>query len=71
MRKIQARKKSSQRYNESIYVDVSGVILFRSIASLIIYKQQIGFALSASKDKDPVIFDVVNSFQNLYKIGGV
>ena len=58
--------------NEGIHVeDVSGVILFRPTVSPIIYKQQIGRALSASKTKDPIIFDVVNNIENLYSIGVV
>ena len=58
--------------NEGIHVeDVSGVILFRPTISPIIYKQQIGRALSASKSKEPVIFDVVNNIENLYSIGAV
>ena len=55
--------------NEGIHVeDVSGVILFRPTVSPIIYKQQIGRALSASKTKDPVIFDVVNNIEKLKAI---
>ena len=58
--------------NEGIHVeDVSGVILFRPTVSPIIYKQQIGRALSASKTKDPIIFDVVNNIENLYSIGTI
>lgn len=49
--------------NEGVHVDdVNGVILFRPTVSPIIYKQQIGRALSASKSaKAPVIFDIVNN----------
>ena len=58
--------------NEGIHVeDVSGVILFRPTVSPIIYKQQIGRALSASKAKEPVIFDIVNNIENLYSIGTI
>lgn len=58
--------------NEGVHVpDVDGVILFRPTVSPIIYKQQIGRALSASKDKQPVIFDIVNNFENLYAIGSI
>ena len=58
--------------NEGIHVDdVSGVILFRPTVSPIIYKQQIGRALSASKKKIPVIFDIVNNIDNLYSIDSV
>ncbi|MBQ8658074.1 MAG: Helicase associated domain protein [Clostridia bacterium] len=58
--------------NEGVHVDdVSGVILFRPTVSPIIYKQQIGRALSASKSKMPVIFDIVNNIENLYSIGTI
>ena len=58
--------------NEGIHVDdVSGVILFRPTVSPIIYKQQIGRALSASGVREPVIIDVVNNIENLYSIGVV
>lgn len=59
--------------NEGVHVDdVSGVILFRPTVSPIIYKQQIGRALSASKSaKVPVIFDIVNNIENLYSIGTI
>ena len=58
--------------NEGIHVeDVSGVILFRPTISPIIYKQQIGRALSASKAKEPVIFDIVNNIENLYSISTI
>ena len=58
--------------NEGIHVDdVSGVILFRPTVSPIVYKQQIGRALSASKKKIPVIFDIVNNIDNLYSIDSV
>ena len=55
--------------NEGVHVpDISGVILLRPTISPIIYKQQIGRALSASKSHDPVIFDIVNNIENLYSI---
>lgn len=58
--------------NEGVHVDdISGVILLRPTISPIIYKQQIGRALSASKKKEPVIFDIVNNFENLYSIGAI
>ncbi len=58
--------------NEGIHVDdVSGVILFRPTVSPIIYKQQIGRAMSASKKSDAIIFDVVNNISNLYSIGSI
>ena len=58
--------------NEGIHVDgLSGVILFRPTVSPIIYKQQIGRALTATGNKKPIIFDVVNNFENLYSIGTI
>ena len=58
--------------NEGVHVEnISGVILFRPTVSPIIYKQQIGRALSASKSKEPIIFDVVNNIENLYSINAV
>ncbi len=58
--------------NEGIHVDdVDGVILFRPTVSPIIYKQQIGRALSAGKSHTPVIFDIVNNFESLYSIGSI
>ncbi|MGN0803559.1 MAG: Helicase associated domain protein [Candidatus Faecivicinus sp.] len=58
--------------NEGIHVKgVRGVILLRPTVSPIVYKQQIGRALSASDGETPVIFDVVNNFDNLYSISAV
>ena len=58
--------------NEGIHVEgLSGVILFRPTVSPIVYKQQIGRALTASGNREPVIFDVVNNFENLYSIGTI
>ncbi|MBQ8076563.1 MAG: Helicase associated domain protein [Oscillospiraceae bacterium] len=58
--------------NEGIHVsDINGVILFRPTISPIIYKQQIGRALTAGSVNVPVIFDVVNNFENLYSIGEI
>ena len=60
--------------NEGIHVDgISGVILLRPTVSPIIYKQQIGRALSAGKKQgeNAVIFDVVMNIENLYSIGTV
>ncbi len=58
--------------NEGVHIeDVSGVILFRPTVSPIVYKQQIGRALSASKTREPVVFDIVNNIENLYSIGTV
>ena len=59
-------------FNEGVHVaDVDGVILFRPTVSPIIYKQQIGRALSAGSARTPVIFDVVNNIENLSSIGAV
>lgn len=58
--------------NEGIHVDeVDGVILFRTTVSPIVYKQQIGRALSVGKTREPVIFDIVNNIENLYGIGTI
>lgn len=58
--------------NEGIHVeDISGVILLRPTVSPIIYKQQIGRALSANKKKEAVIFDIVMNISNLYSIGAI
>lgn len=58
--------------NEGIHVeDISGVILLRPTVSPVIYKQQIGRALSAGKKKDTVIFDIVLNIENLCSIGAV
>lgn len=58
--------------NEGVHLaDVSGVILFRPTVSPIVYKQQIGRALSASSKREPVIFDIVNNIENLYSIGTI
>lgn len=56
--------------NEGIHIDdISGVILLRPTVSPIIYKQQIGRALSANKTNDSIIFDIVLNIENLYSIG--
>lgn len=58
--------------NEGVHVDdVDGVILLRPTISPIIYKQQIGRALSANKSNDVVIFDIVMNIENLYSISSV
>ena len=57
--------------NEGIHVeDVSGVILFRPTVSPIVFKQQIGRALTVGK-RDAVIFDIVDNISNLYSIGAL
>ncbi len=58
--------------NEGVHVeDISGVIMLRPTASPIIYKQQIGRALSASKKTSAVIFDIVMNIEGLYSISSV
>ena len=58
--------------NEGIHVcDVSGVILFRPTISPIIYKQQIGRALTAGSEEEPVIIDVVNNIESISSIGTI
>ncbi len=58
--------------NEGIHVDdISGVILLRPTVSPIIYKQQIGRALSANSRNNAVIFDIVLNIENLYSIGEI
>ncbi|MCD8154550.1 MAG: Helicase associated domain protein [Clostridiales bacterium] len=58
--------------NEGIHMEgISGVILLRPTVSPIVYKQQIGRALSAGSQKDTVIFDVVMNVDNLDSIGEV
>lgn len=58
--------------NEGVHVDgISGVILFRPTISPIIYKQQIGRALTAGSSETPLILDVVNNFEGLSSISGL
>lgn len=58
--------------NEGIHVEnVSGVILLRPTVSPIIYKQQIGRALSTSQRRNAVIFDIVLNIENLFSISAV
>ena len=60
------------RLNEGIHVpDVSGVILFRPTSSPILYKQQIGRALTVGIGKTPLVLDVVNNFDSLTSIGTI
>lgn len=57
--------------NEGVHVDdVSGVILFRPTVSPIVFKQQIGRALTVGK-RDAVILDIVDNISNLYSIGAL
>lgn len=58
--------------NEGVHVEgISGVILFRPTISPIIYKQQIGRALTAEDNSAPLILDVVNNFEGLCSIAGL
>ena len=58
--------------NEGVHVEgISGVILFRPTISPIIYKQQIGRALTAGDNAMPLILDVVNNFEGLCSISGL
>jgi len=58
--------------NEGVHVEgISGVILFRPTISPIIYKQQIGHALTAGENSAPLILDVVNNFEGLCSIAGL
>ena len=58
--------------NEGVHVEgISGVILFRPTISPIIYKQQIGRALTAGDTTAPLILDVVNNFEGLTSISGL
>ena len=58
--------------NEGVHVEgISGVILFRPTISPIIYKQQIGRALTAGDTAAPLILDVVNNFEGLCSIAGL
>lgn len=58
--------------NEGIHINnIDGVILFCPTVSPVVYKQQIGRALSVGTNKKTVIFDVINNFENLYSIGSI
>ena len=58
--------------NEGIHLnDVDGVIMFRPTVSPVVYKQQVGRAISVGTSKNSVIFDVINNFENLYSIGSI
>ena len=58
--------------NEGVHVEgISGVILFRPTISPIIYKQQIGRALTAGNTEAPLILDVINNFEGLTSISGL
>lgn len=58
--------------NEGVHMEgISGVILFRPTVSPIIYKQQIGRALTAGRQGIPLILDVVNNVEGLYSISSI
>lgn len=58
--------------NEGVHVkDISGVILFRPTLSPIVYKQQIGRALTSGGSSTPLILDVVNNFEGLCSISAI
>ncbi len=58
--------------NEGVHVrGVSGVILFRETESPIIYKQQVGRALTTGTQSTPLILDVVNNFGSLSSYGTI
>ena len=58
--------------NEGVHVEgISGVILFRPTISPIIYRQQIGRALTAGDTAIPLILDVVNNFEGLTSISSL
>lgn len=58
--------------NEGVHVrGVSGVILFRQTESPIIYKQQIGRALTTGTQRTPLVLDVVNNFGGLSSYGTI
>lgn len=58
--------------NEGIHVKgIAGVILFRPTISPIVYKQQIGRALTSGDSNTPLILDVVNNFEGLYAISAI
>ena len=55
--------------NEGVHVPgISGVILFRPTISPIIYKQQIGRALTSGDEGTPLIVDVVNNIEGLCSV---
>lgn len=63
---------SINMFNEGVHVPgVSGVILFRPTISPIIYKQQIGRALTTGVQQTPLILDVINNFDGLSSYGTI
>ena len=60
------------RLNEGVHVaDIDGVILFRITSSPILYKQQIGRALTAGSGGMPLVLDIVNNFDGLASVGTI
>lgn len=64
--------------NEGIHLeDVEGVILMRPTVSPVVYKQQVGRALTAGKRENaengeaPLILDIVNNFESLHSIHSI
>jgi len=58
--------------NEGIHIGgISGVILLRPTVSPIVYKQQIGRALSAGSGGTPVIYDIVSNINAIWSIDSV
>ncbi len=58
--------------NEGVHLSgINGVILLRPTVSPIIFKQQIGRALSAGDSNTSVIFDIVNNISGLQSIDAV
>ncbi|MCD7744937.1 MAG: Helicase associated domain protein [Lachnospiraceae bacterium] len=58
--------------NEGVHIDgISGVILLRPTVSPIIYKQQIGRALSASRKESSVIFDIVSNIEGIWSTDAI
>lgn len=63
---------SINMFNEGVHVPgVNGVILFRPTVSPIIYKQQIGRALTTGTQYTPLILDVINNFEGLSSYGTI
>ena len=57
---------SIDKANEGLHIkDIDGVILLRKTASPILYFQQIGRALEAGRQETPIIFDLVENFNDL------
>lgn len=58
--------------NEGVHISgIDGVILFRPTISPVIYKQQIGRALTVGSDKTPIIIDLINNFEGLCSVDSI